>query len=194
MTSPWSTAVRAQGLLLRSVLTAKSREQSPLGGRRPSSYARSSSSFSSSSCSHLGRSPPQQHHRPLSPSLMCRYASRGPAHRERPTYLDAKGLKHKPIVASEGLPFRHSLRTLFACAPQKFKATTAHRVMDVEQAVRRKPRAGPLARIVRRARGFFWAYGPAAVRYGLMPSLIAASLYYTEPAPSLWELLNPFTR
>jgi len=66
--------------------------------------------------------------------------------------------------------------------------------MDVEQAVRRKPRAGPLARIVRRARGFFWAYGPVAVRYGLMPSLIAASLYYTEPAPSLWELLNPFTR
>lgn len=62
------------------------------------------------------------------------------------------------------------------------------------QLVRRKPRAGPLSKFLRRTRTFVFAYGPTAVRYGIMPGLLAVSLYWTEPAPSLWELLNPFTR
>jgi len=60
--------------------------------------------------------------------------------------------------------------------------------------VRRKPRAGPLMKLFRRSKTYVFAYGPTFIRYGLVPSMLAVSLYWTEPQPSLWELLNPFTR
>ena len=60
--------------------------------------------------------------------------------------------------------------------------------------VRRKPRAGKLMKWYRRTKGMVFSYGPTMVRYGLVPGMLLVSLYWTEPQPSLWELLNPFTR
>lgn len=66
--------------------------------------------------------------------------------------------------------------------------------LPVSPSVRRKPRASPIIKFMRKVRTNIFAYGPTFVRYGVMPSLLLASVYLTEPQPSLWELLNPFTR
>lgn len=60
--------------------------------------------------------------------------------------------------------------------------------------IKRKPRAGPLQKYYRHVKRFVVVYGPILVRYGVMPGMLMYSLYRTEPQPTLWELLNPFTR
>ena len=66
--------------------------------------------------------------------------------------------------------------------------------MEQIGAVRRKPRASPVVKFMRKVKASIFTYGPTLVRYSVMPSLILASIYFTEPQPTIWELLNPFTR
>jgi hypothetical protein len=58
--------------------------------------------------------------------------------------------------------------------------------------VRRKPRASGISKLIRKCKNKLMTYAPIGIRYGIMPSLLFFSLYYTEPSPNLSELLNPF--
>lgn len=55
---------------------------------------------------------------------------------------------------------------------------------------KRKPRAGKLQKVTMRIIKTCLPYA----KYTLIPGLFLTSLYFTEPRPTLWELLDPFSQ
>jgi len=73
--------------------------------------------------------------------------------------------------------------------------------MAEDKVVKRKPRANTLRT------PFYWAkktffqyfeqaqqYGLPIIKFGLLPAMLAHTIYYAEAPTSLWELLNPLSR
>ena len=58
--------------------------------------------------------------------------------------------------------------------------------------VKRKPRNKGAVKDIKKFFKSVYGYSIPAVRYLLLPSLIFFSVNYTEPAPTVTELLNPF--
>jgi hypothetical protein len=59
-----------------------------------------------------------------------------------------------------------------------------------DEIVKRKARAGKPYKIAVR---LFRTVVPYA-KYALIPGLFLTSLFFTEPRPTLWELLDPFSQ
>lgn len=62
--------------------------------------------------------------------------------------------------------------------------------MGDDKVVQRKPRASKGYKVCMR---IFKTCLPYA-KYTLIPGLFITSLYFTEPRPTLWELLDPFSQ
>ena len=58
------------------------------------------------------------------------------------------------------------------------------------EVIARKPRASKIYKITIRA---FRKMVPYA-KYAILPTMFAASLFFTEPRPRIWELIDPFTQ
>ena len=65
------------------------------------------------------------------------------------------------------------------------------KVIKSDEPVKRKDRATAVYKLVR---GLLVNYVLPYGRFVVVPGMLAWSIFCTEPAPSLWNLLNPFTR
>ena len=59
-------------------------------------------------------------------------------------------------------------------------------------AVQRRPRNKGIMKDVKKGFKSLYNYSIPAFRYMIVPALLYVSVNYTEPAPTLSELLNPF--
>lgn len=61
-----------------------------------------------------------------------------------------------------------------------------------EDKVVRKPRKSPLAKTMSKVLKKGMSYSIPLLRYSIIPGMLFFSVYFTQPTPTLLELLNPF--
>ena len=59
------------------------------------------------------------------------------------------------------------------------------------EVARRKPRSKSLFKIISKHTKKLSVWSIPCLRYSIVPGMLVFALYYTEPAPTLLELLNP---
>eukprot|EP00598_Pedospumella_elongata_P000698 CAMPEP_0184967902 /NCGR_PEP_ID=MMETSP1098-20130426/1121_1 /TAXON_ID=89044 /ORGANISM="Spumella elongata, Strain CCAP 955/1" /LENGTH=64 /DNA_ID=CAMNT_0027489423 /DNA_START=86 /DNA_END=280 /DNA_ORIENTATION=+ len=58
--------------------------------------------------------------------------------------------------------------------------------------IARKPKRSPLAKQFRKWNNYFAGMALPFARYAILPALGFYALYYTEPEPTIMDLVNPF--